>query len=210
MIKTDKEECGRVLKNCLQIGKALALLFEPILPGNMEKAWKQLGLPDDVHTAGFEDALVEIPSVELEAPKILFTRIEDKKIKEMEAILDKRVKIAMSKENETRETEQFVTFDEFQKLDIRVGKIVTATHISGSDKLLKLEVDIGEKRQVVAGIAQSHSPGALVGKQVVLLANMKPAKLFGVESRGMILAADTDGAVLLVPEKEVREGTKVR
>ena len=212
LIKTDKEACGRILKNCLQIGKALTLLFEPILPGNMEKSWKQLGLAGDVHAAGFEDALVEIPSVELEAPMILFTKIEDKKIKEMEAILDKRIKIAMDKEDETQdtqETEQFITFDDFQKLDIRVGKIVTAENIKGSDKLLKLEVDIGEKRQVVAGIAQSHSPEALIGKQVVLLANMKPAKLFGVESRGMILAADTDGAVLLEPEKEVKEGTKI-
>ena len=212
LIKTDKEACGQVLKNCLQIGKALTLLFEPILPGNMEKSWKQLGLAGDVHTAGFEDALVELPSVELEAPMILFTKIEDKKIKEMEAILDKRIKIAMEKENETQdtqETEQFITFDEFQKLDIRIGKILSAENIKGSDKLLKLEVDIGEKRQVVAGIAQSHSPEALIGKQVVLMANMKPTKLFGVESRGMILAADGDGAVLLEPEKEVKEGTKV-
>ena len=212
LIKTDKEACGRVLKNCLQIGKALTLLFEPILPGNMEKSWKQLGLTGDVHTAGFEDALVELPSVELEAPMILFTKIDDKKIKEMEAILDKRIKIAMEKENETQdtqETEQFITFDEFQKLDIRIGRITSAEYIKGSDKLVKLEVDIGEKRQVVAGIAQSHKPDDLLGKQVVLLANMKPAKLFGVESRGMILAADADGAVLLEPEKEVKEGAKV-
>lgn len=212
LIKTDKEACARVLKNCLQIGKAITLLFEPILPGNMEKSWKQLGLTGDVHAAGFEDALVELSSVELEAPMILFTKIDDKKIKEMEAILDKRIKIAMEKENETQdtqETEQFITFDEFQKLDIRIGKIVTAENIKGSDKLVKLEVDIGEKRQVVAGIAQSHSPEELIGKQVVLLANMKPAKLFGVESRGMILAADGDGAVLLEPEKEVKEGAKV-
>lgn len=210
LVNTDKEACGRVLKNCLQIGKALTLLFEPVLPGNMEKSWKQLGLPGDVHKAGFQDALVEIESVKIEAPEILFTRIEDKKIKEMEAILDKRIKIAMAKENETQETGQFVTFDEFGKLDIRIGRITSAENIKGSDKLLKLEVDIGEKRQVVAGIAQSHSPGALVGKQVVLLANMKPARLFGVESRGMILAADTDGAVLLEPEREVMEGTKIR
>jgi methionyl-tRNA synthetase len=212
LIKTDKEACGRILKNCLQIGKALTLLFEPILPGNMEKAWKQLGISGELHAAGFEDALVEIAPVELEAPEILFTKIEDKKIKEMEAILDKRIKIAMAKENETetKETGQFVTFDEFQKMDIRIGRIISAENIKGSDKLLKLEVDIGEKRQVVAGIAQSHSPEALIGKQVVLLANMKPAKLFGVESRGMILAADIDGAVLLEPEKKVREGTRIR
>ncbi len=214
LVKKDKEACGRVVKNCLQIAKALVLLFEPVLPGNMEKAWKQLGLSGDVHNARFEDALIEIPAGELGAPEILFTKIEDKKIKEMEAILDKRIKIAMSKEKkhaeEAKEEKPEITYEEFQKLDIRIGKVLSAENIKGSDKLLKLEVDIGEKRQIVAGIAKSHNPSELVGRQVVVMANMKPAKLFGVESRGMVLAADVEGAVLLLPEKEVKEGTKVR
>jgi methionyl-tRNA synthetase len=213
LIKKDKEACARVVKNCLQLGKALVLLFEPILPGNMEKAWKQLGLAGDVHSARFEDGLVEIPSQELGAPEILFTKIEDKKIKEMESILDRRIKIAIAKEKNKLEAgmeKAEITFEEFQKLDIRIGKILSAENIKGSDKLLKLEVDIGEKRQIVAGIAKSHSPSELVGRQVAVLANMKPAKLFGVESRGMILAADGEGAVLLMPEKEVKEGTRVR
>ncbi|VVB84662.1 Methionine--tRNA ligase [uncultured archaeon] len=213
LVKNDVKSCERVVKNCLQISKALILLFEPVLPGNMEKAWKQLSLPGDVHTARFEDALVEIPSAKLEAPSILFTKLEDKKIKEMEAILDRRIKIAIAKEKNKLEagTEKAeITFEEFQKMDIRIGTVLAAENIKGSDKLLKLEVDIGEKRQIVAGIAKSHSPSELVGKQVAVLANMKPAKLFGVESRGMVLAADVEGAVLLMPEKKVREGTKVR
>ncbi len=214
LIKKDKEACGRVLKNCLQIAKALVLLFEPILPGNMEKAWKQLGLPGDVHAAKFEDCLVEILSNGLEAPEILFTKLEDKKIKEMEAILDKRVKIAMAKENKQpevpKEEKTCLTYEEFRKLDIRVGTVLSAENIKGSDKLLKLEVDIGEKRQIVAGIAKSHSPYELVGRQVIVMANMKPAKLFGVESCGMVLAADAEGAVLLLPEKKVKEGTRIR
>ncbi len=213
LIKKDKEACARVVKNCLQLGKALVLLFEPILPGNMENAWKQLGLSGDVHQARFEDGLVEIPSQELGAPEILFTKIEDKKIKEMESILDKRIKIAIAKEKnklEAGKEKAEITFEEFQKLDIRIGRVLSAENIKGSDKLLKLEVDIGEKRQIVAGIAKSHKPADLVGRQVVVMANMKPAKLFGVESRGMVLAADTEGAVLLMPEKEVKEGTRVR
>ncbi|NJD76293.1 MAG: methionine--tRNA ligase [Candidatus Methanoperedens sp.] len=214
LVKKDKEACGRVVKNCLQVAKALVLLFEPVLPGNMEKAWNQLGLSGDVHSARFEDALIEIPAGKLGAPEILFTKIEDKKIKEMEAILDKRIKIAMSKEKkhaeEAKEEKPEISYEEFQKLDIRIGKILSAENIKGSDKLLKLEVDIGEKRQIVAGIAKSHNPSELVGKQVIVMANMKPAKLFGVESRGMVLAADAEGAVLLMPEKEVKEGTRVR
>ncbi len=212
LIKKDREACARVVKNCLQIGKALILLFEPVLPGNMEKAWKQLALAGDVHSAQFEEGLIELPSVELGPPEILFSKIEDKKIKEMEAILDKRVKLAKSKEKkiEAGEVKPVITFEEFQNLDIRIGTVLAAENIKGSDKLLRLEVDIGEKRQIVAGIAKSHNPSELVGKQVVVLANMKPAKLFGVESCGMVLAADVEGAVLLMPEKKVREGTKVR
>jgi methionyl-tRNA synthetase len=214
LIKKDNDSCKHVVKNCLQIGKALVLLFEPILPGNMEMAWKQLGLTGNVHNAKFGDGLVEISANKLEQPEILFTKIEDKKIKEMEAILDKRVKIAISKEKkhaeEVKEEKLEITYDEFQKLDIRIGTVFSAENIKGSDKLLKLEVDIGEKRQIVAGIAKSHNPAELVGKQVVVMANMKPAKLFGVESRGMVLAGDAEGAVLLLPEKKVKEGTKVR
>ncbi len=212
LIKKDKEACGHVLKNSLQIAKALVLLFEPVLPGKMEMAWKQLSLPGDIHALRFDEALVEIPSQKLEAPVILFSKIEDKKIREMESILDRRIKTAMAKEKrqEIEAEKPAITFEEFQKLDFRIGTVLAAENIPGSDKLLKLEVDIGEKRQVVAGIAKSHKPDELVGRQVVMLANMKPARLFGVESRGMILAADGDGTVLLLPEKKIKEGTKVR
>ncbi len=214
LIKKDPDACRHVMKNCLQIGKALAILFEPVLPGNMENAWKQLGLQSKIHTVRFEEALVEIPAAGLDAPAILFTKIEDKKIKEMESVLDKRVRIAMSKEKkhaeEVNEEKHEITYEEFQKLDIRIGTVLSAENIRGSDKLLKLQVDIGEKRQIVAGIAKSHDPAGLEGRQVVVMANMKPAKLFGVESRGMVLAGDVEGAVLLLPEKKVKEGTKVR
>jgi methionyl-tRNA synthetase len=225
LIKTDRNECANVIKSSLQMVKALALLFEPIMPEKMENAWhqlglsklddtrRQLGLTDDIHKAKFDEIDLDLPPNKLEAPTILFSKIEDKKIKEMESILDRRIKIAMAKEKnklEAGKVEAEITFEEFQKLDIRIGKILSAENIKGSDKLLKLEVDIGEKRQIVAGIAKSHSPSELVGRQVVVMANMKPAKLFGVESRGMVLAADGEGAVLLLPEKEVKEGTRVR
>ncbi|HEY9245817.1 MAG TPA: methionine--tRNA ligase [Candidatus Methanoperedens sp.] len=210
LIKKDREACGRVVKNCLQIAKALVLLFEPVLPGNMEKAGRQLSLDINVSTARFEDALIEAEPNNLGPPEILFSKLEDKKIREMEQILEKRIKIAMQKEKMKEEEKSVITFEEFQKLDIRVGTVLNAENIKGSDKLLKLKVDIGEERQIVAGIAKSHSPERLVGRQVIVLANMKPARLFGVESKGMVLAADVESAVLLLPEKQVKEGTKVR
>ncbi len=105
-----------------------------------------------------------------------------------------------------------ITFDDFQKLNFRVGTIKTADAVPGSDKLLKLIVDIGEEeRQLVAGIAKEYSPEKLPGKQIVVLTNLEPKTLMGVESNGMLLAADMDGKpVLLVPDKEVPGGTPIR
>lgn len=105
-----------------------------------------------------------------------------------------------------------ISFEEFQKLDIRVGKIELADRIEGSNKLLRLRIEIGESkpRQIVAGIAKTHNPENLIGTQVVILANLKPIKLFGIESNGMLLAADQDGAVLLKPERKIKVGSKVR
>jgi len=103
-----------------------------------------------------------------------------------------------------------ISIDMFQKIDIRVGIVKQAERIPKSTKLLRLVVDIGEERQVVAGIAQHYSPEDLTGKQVVLVANLQPAKLMGVESHGMVLAAH-DGNVLRIvtPEQTVAPGAKV-
>ncbi len=104
-----------------------------------------------------------------------------------------------------------VTFDDFNKLELRIGTIKTAEAVPGSDKLLKLIVDLGEEeRQLVAGIAKEYSPEILPGKQIVVLANLEPKTLIGVESQGMLLAGDVNGApVLLLPDKGVPPGTNV-
>ncbi len=105
-----------------------------------------------------------------------------------------------------------INIDDFGKLDIKIGKISNAEKVENSDKLLKLEVDLGgEKRQVVAGIAEQYSPEEIVGKQFPLLTNLKPVELKGVESQGMILAADENGKpILLHPDREVKVGSKIR
>ena len=105
-----------------------------------------------------------------------------------------------------------ITIEDFKKLEIRVGKILSAERVSGSEKLLKLEVGIGvEKRQVIAGIGKSYEPETLIGRQVVVLANLEPRSLMGLESNGMILAADSPaGPVLLMPEKEVLPGSVIK
>lgn len=110
------------------------------------------------------------------------------------------------------EKKEIIDINEFAKLDLRIGKIVDAERIEGSKKLIKLEVDVGdEMRPLVAGIAEDYISEDLIGKLVPILANLKSAKLMGVESRGMILAVDVKGKpILLHPDKEVPAGSRVR
>ncbi len=108
--------------------------------------------------------------------------------------------------------EEIIDINEFAKLDLRIGKIENAERVEGSKKLIKLEVDVGdETRQLVAGIAEEYNPESLIGKLVPVLANLKPVKLMGVESQGMILAVDVNGKpILLHPDREVPAGSRVR
>lgn len=105
-----------------------------------------------------------------------------------------------------------LTFNDFQKLEIRIGKVLSAEKVEGTDKLIKLEVDFGtEKRQLVAGVAESYKPEQLVGKELPVVMNLEPRKIRGIESRGMILAADADGKpILLHPDREVPPGSAVK
>ncbi len=105
-----------------------------------------------------------------------------------------------------------ITYEDFQKLDLRVAKIVSAEPIEGADKLLKLTLDVGElgERTIAAGIKTWYSPEQLVGKTIVYLANLEPRMLRGVESQGMLIAAGEAEAVLLLPDKEVLAGTALR
>ena len=103
-----------------------------------------------------------------------------------------------------------ITFDDFQKLDLRIGTITEAEPIEGTDKLLKLTVDTGEPRTLVAGIAQHYTPEDLVGRQIVVVTNLEPRELRGVESQGMLLAAsDGEKIILLQPDAEATPGSKV-
>lgn len=105
-----------------------------------------------------------------------------------------------------------ISIDDFKKIELKVAKIIKAETIAGSEKLLKLEVDLGEEtRQIIAGIQQFYSPEALIGKEIVVAANLEPRTLMGLESQGMLLAASSEnGPVILVPEKEVSPGSEIR
>lgn len=104
-----------------------------------------------------------------------------------------------------------ISIDDFKKIDLRVAKIMEAERVEGSEKLLKLQVDMGEeKRQIVAGIGLAYNPEALIGKEIIIVANLEPRLLMGVESQGMLLAASSDYPVLLQPELEVVPGSPIR
>ena len=105
-----------------------------------------------------------------------------------------------------------ISFDEFKKTDLRVARVLKAEKVKGSEKLLKLKVDLGrEERQIVAGIAEFYKPEDLVNREVIIVANLEPKTVFGLESQGMLLAAEegNEKPVILIPEKEVKPGSKV-
>ena len=106
----------------------------------------------------------------------------------------------------------YITIEDFAKIDLRVAKVLEAEKVEGADKLLKLKLELGDEiRQVVSGIAKNYAPESIVGKYVVLVANLKPVKLRGIESQGMILAASDDkDLVLATIDREINSGTKVR
>jgi methionyl-tRNA synthetase len=127
-------------------------------------------------------------------------------------------RISQEKEGETSEKrapvidlKPEIDYEEFSKVDLRVGKILAAEAVPKSNKLLKLKIDIGEERTIVAGIGKDYTPAELIGRKIVIVANLKPAKLMGVESYGMLLATDTDkGLTVLTFDREAKTGAKIR
>jgi methionyl-tRNA synthetase len=188
-----------VLYQLLEALRFVAVLISPFMPQTAEKIRKQLGIADGAgqNLASLREWGGLIPGGHAHKGESLFPRVEDK-IKEGE-------------EKEKMEPSATITYEEFQKLDLRVGKVLAAENIKKSDKLIKMQVDMGEERTVVAGIAKHYKPEELVGKTIILVANLQPTKLMGVESQGMILAADAgDGLALATFDKEAKPGSKVR
>jgi methionyl-tRNA synthetase len=206
LIKTDRDAAARAIKDCLILVRALSLVFEPVIPGKTQEIWEMLGNNDQIKDHPIREAFHDIPPGPLPAPRPVFSRLEDVFIADMDDLLAQRVREAGKKAVNMIS----IPFEDFCKLDIRIGKVVSAETVRKSEKLLKLQVDIGdEKRQIVAGMAQFTSPEEITGKSVVVVVNLQPAKIFGIDSNGMILAAG-DEASLLIPEKDVAPGTKIR
>ncbi|GAB3981833.1 methionine--tRNA ligase [Spirosoma terrae] len=212
VVKTDPLRANTILNIALQISANLSIVCEPFLPFTTEKLRSQLNITEHFNwtNAGRADLLVE--GHELGKGELLFAKIEDEEInKQIQKLLNaKRMNELETKTIPAIRNE--ITYDDFAKMDIRVGTITEAERVPKSDKLLKLKVDDGlGGRQILSGIAKHFSPEEVIGKQVTFLANLAPRKMMGLESQGMILMAeDRDGKLsLITPGEAVWNGGTV-
>jgi methionyl-tRNA synthetase len=224
-LKEDRSRCDNTMHVCLQVCKALAVLMAPTLPFSAARLWKMLNLSGEVEKQNWLAAPVEPlpPGHQLNEPEILFTKIEDEAIApEIARLQEALQRMQQPTESVTKPAPPAqtpaaqattVSIDTFNQLDLRVAEILAAEKVEKADKLLKLKIRVGkEQRQLVAGIAQHYKPEELAGKKIVIVANLEPAKIRGVESQGMILAASTEDGKLaiIVPEREIASGAKVK
>ena len=212
LAKTDMSRVATILNIALQITANLTIVFSPFLPFSSEKLLRML----DVNEAFSWDSLgsMELLSVghQIATAELLFEKIEDSTI---DAQIEKLQATKAANELAERKAEpiaQDIQFDDFLKLDIRVGTVLECSKVPKADKLLQFTIDDGlGGRTIVSGIAKHYQPEELVGKQVCFIANLPPRKLKGIESQGMILSAeDLDGSLRLIsPSVEVSPGSKV-
>lgn len=202
-VRTDRERAGTVLYNTLDALRIATILVSPWLPSAAAIIWTQLGIETPLGTQRLEDAtrwsrLKAGTPVRPGAP--VFPRIETKG-----TTAEKTQQIGGPKVDNT------INIDEFKKLDIRVGEIVSATRVPGTDKLIEVKVDIGgDVRTLATGLIPFYQPDDLVGKRIIVLANLEPRRVRGIQSQGMLLAAEWEGKVaLLTVEKDAPKGAKI-
>lgn len=224
--EASKPRLAAVLYNLAESLRVISILLQPFMTQTPAKIWHQLGLAgSDVLT--WESARVwggYPEGIPVNKGEVIFPRIDVKKeMEELEKLTaakdenkadnsgDKDKSQKGGKEDKAEKQQEMITIDDFAKLDLRVAKVLEAEKVEGADKLLKLKLEVGsETRQVVSGIAKHYAPQDLIGKTIILVANLKPVKLRGIESQGMILAAtDENGLVLATTDKPIKSGSKI-
>lgn len=200
-----KERLATVLYNLAEVLRIIGVMISPYMPNTPAKMFQQLGVTDEalktwesIKNFGVLKAGTVVNKGEIIFPRVEFGPEDPEDV--------------INAAPEEPKEDNHITIDDFAKIDFRVAKVLECEKVEGSDKLLKLQLGVGsEKRQVVSGISKYYAPEDLIGKNVVLVANLKPVKLRGVESNGMILAADTaDSVVVVTMPSEVPSGAKVR
>jgi len=201
-----KKENGTTLYLSVNLVRTLAILMHPFLPFSAQRVWRMLGLKGRVNEQEWNSA-GEVPidgGHKIGKVEPLYGKIEDERIEEFG-------KKFLKSDGESKM--DMVKFEDFKRMDLRIGRIKAVENIPNADKLYLLKVDLGSlgERQLVAGISDWYKKKDLMDKKIVVVVNLEPAEIRGHKSEGMLLAADLDGrVVLLVPDKEVKEGTKVK
>ncbi|WP_055097285.1 methionine--tRNA ligase [Gabonia massiliensis] len=212
LAKTDMNRVATILNLALQISANLAIAFEPFLPFSAKKLRNMLNMQIvDWNVLGHTDILPE--GLQLNPAELLFEKIEDSTIEaQVQKLLDTK-KANELKNHKAAPVRENISFEDFSKLDIRVGRVLECIKVPKADKLLQFKIDDGlGGRTIVSGIAKHYAPEDLVGKNVCFIANLAPRKLKGIESQGMILSAeDADGRLIVIePADEVRPGSEVK
>ena len=202
----DKTRLGTVLYASTETLRIISLLFYPALPEKCQKLREILGLSQNKIVPNLEGEKswgYLKPGAQIQEIVPLFPRLRETKPVE---VAKEKTEVSTPKEEKME-----ITIEDFAKMDIRVAKVLEAQKVEGAKKLLKLKVEFGdENREIVAGIAEYYKPEELVGKKIILLANLKPARIKGIESKGMLLAAqDGESLTILTVDKEVKPGAKI-
>ena len=211
LIKEDKDRVGTILNLSLQIVANLAVLGEPFLPDTSDKIFSMIKL-DKILWGGAGNHQLLAAGHQINNPELLFEKIEDKVVaQQIEKLQNTKIK-NRDEMAEVKEQKEEITYDDFAKLDIRIGTVIEAEKMPKSKKLLKLKIDTGiGHRTVLSGISQHFEPEELIGKQVTILVNLAPRKMMGLESEGMVLMAEDAGGELrmLIPQESVKNGSEV-
>ncbi len=215
--ESKKERLNQVIYHLAESLRIISLLVYPFMPSTALKMWNQLGIkeniekmmiPEDTRWGKLKTGIQVNPG------ENLFPRIEEEKKlrKKISAKKEKPVAIISKTAKNDKKAIEIISIDEFKKLDLRVGKVISAEDVPGADKLLKIEVDFkDEVRTLVAGIKKHYSPESIINKNIVVVFNLAPAEIRGIQSQGMLLAASDDNkVVLLTTDREVEVGSKIR
>ncbi len=208
-----RDRLARVIFQAICSIRGASYLLYPVMPQTSEKIWELLGedrKPATVLTSEFK--FYDFQSAhQIHRTKAIFPRIDLEEFMRESDSSKKEPEADGEKEPKEKKMD-YITYDEFKKMDLRVARVVAAERVEGTKKLLKLQIDLGtEQRQIIAGVAETYSPEDLLNKEFIVIANLQPAVIRGIESQGMLLAAEVDGrAIIPFFDREIPPGTKVK
>jgi methionyl-tRNA synthetase len=201
-VKTDRERAGTVLYNTLEAVRIATILLSPWLPTATAKVWEQLGITTPLGDQRLTDAEAWaglVPGTVVRPGVPVFPRIERVRVRSGEKSTTEGSSVA-----------EAISIDAFRRLDIRVGEVLEATRVPGTDKLIEVKVDVGEVRTIITGLIPHYQPEELVGRRIIVLTNLEPRRVRGVDSNGMLLAAEWGGEIgLLTVDKDAPRGAKI-